>query len=98
MSMADRELARLLHQIRKTAGTGGLSDAQLLERVVASGDEAAFELLVWRHEPLVFGLCRRGFAPLPPRPGPLSGPLFSPAPPTPPPSPPARPSPWFFPA
>jgi RND family efflux transporter MFP subunit len=57
--MAEHELVRLLHQIRKKAGAGGLSDAQLLERFVATGDEAAFELLVWRHERLVFGLCRR---------------------------------------
>jgi RND family efflux transporter MFP subunit len=40
-------------------GGDGLGDAQLLERFVATGDEAAFELLVWRHERLIFGLCRR---------------------------------------
>src|SRR5947207_2945123 len=57
--MADRELTRLLRQIHETAGGSALSDAQLLERFVASGDGAAFELLVWRHERLVFGLCRR---------------------------------------
>jgi RND family efflux transporter MFP subunit len=38
---------------------GGVSDAQLLERFASSRDEAAFELLVWRHSALVLGTCRR---------------------------------------
>ncbi len=37
----------------------GLTDADLLARFVAGRDEAAFELLVWRHERLVRGVCRR---------------------------------------
>jgi RNA polymerase sigma factor (sigma-70 family) len=37
----------------------GISDAQLLERFVLQKDEAAFELLLWRHGPMVWGLCRR---------------------------------------
>jgi RNA polymerase sigma factor (sigma-70 family) len=36
-----------------------VSDAALLERFVRGGDEAAFELLVWRHGPMVLGACRR---------------------------------------
>ncbi len=40
-------------------GGGGLSDAQLLERFVRDREEAAFEVLVWRHAPLVLGVCRR---------------------------------------
>jgi RNA polymerase sigma factor (sigma-70 family) len=36
-----------------------VSDAALLERFVRQGDEAAFELLVWRHGPMVLGACRR---------------------------------------
>jgi RNA polymerase sigma factor (sigma-70 family) len=36
-----------------------LSDAQLLERFVRSRDEAAFEVLVWRHGGLVLGVCQR---------------------------------------
>ena len=34
-------------------------DAELLRRFVHGGDEAAFELLVWRHSRLVFEVCRR---------------------------------------
>jgi RNA polymerase sigma factor (sigma-70 family) len=38
---------------------GVLSDRQLLERFIARRDEAAFEVLVWRHGPMVLGVCRR---------------------------------------
>jgi RNA polymerase sigma factor (sigma-70 family) len=45
---------------RATAEPGpGLSDAELLRRYTAGGDEAAFELLVWRHAAMVLGVCRR---------------------------------------
>jgi RNA polymerase sigma factor (sigma-70 family) len=37
----------------------GLTDGQLLERFVAARDEAAFEALVIRHGPMVFGACLR---------------------------------------
>src|SRR5262245_39538806 len=37
----------------------GLRDSELLERFVKTGDQAAFELLVWRHERMVLGVCRR---------------------------------------
>jgi RNA polymerase sigma factor (sigma-70 family) len=51
-------LQRLRHLTAPSA-TGGLTDAELLERFVASHDEAAFEVLVWRHGAMVLGLCRR---------------------------------------
>jgi RNA polymerase sigma factor (sigma-70 family) len=38
---------------------GGLTDAQLLDRFLTKHDEAAFELLVWRHGPMVLRVCRR---------------------------------------
>jgi len=37
---------------------GGLADAELVRRYVESRDEAAFEVLVWRHGPMVWGVCR----------------------------------------
>ncbi len=42
------------------AGTfAGLGDAQLLERFLARGDEAAFEAILQRHGPMVLGVCHR---------------------------------------
>src|SRR5438445_7581136 len=58
--MGDRDLALILERIRHTAAeVGGISDTQLLDRFVARQDEAAFELLLWRHARLVFGVCQR---------------------------------------
>jgi RNA polymerase sigma factor (sigma-70 family) len=37
----------------------GVPDAELLERFVRARDEAAFELLVWRHGKAVLATCRR---------------------------------------
>jgi hypothetical protein len=37
----------------------GLGDAELLERYLTHRDEAAFEMLVNVHGPMVLGLCRR---------------------------------------
>src|SRR3954471_24924676 len=39
--------------------SAGVTDAQLLERFRGRHDEAAFELLVWRHGKMVLGTCRR---------------------------------------
>jgi RNA polymerase sigma factor (sigma-70 family) len=36
-----------------------LSDAELLDRWLALRDEAAFEVLLWRHGPMILGVCRR---------------------------------------
>src|SRR5262249_41399202 len=60
--MDSRPLRRLLDRLRRDAATPGegSSDAELLQRFVRQRDEAAFELLVWRHGPMVLGVCRRG--------------------------------------
>jgi RNA polymerase sigma factor (sigma-70 family) len=59
--MDNRPLRYLLDRLRRAAATpgDGLSDAELLRRFVRRRDEAAFELLVWRHGPMVLGVCRR---------------------------------------
>jgi RNA polymerase sigma factor (sigma-70 family) len=54
-----RTLLRRLHHALALQAAGGLDDAQLVERWVERRDEAAFELLVWRHGTLVFNVCRR---------------------------------------
>jgi RNA polymerase sigma factor (sigma-70 family) len=46
----------LVRCLRRTAGPD-VSDAMLLERFVRERDEAAFELLVWRHQRQVLGIC-----------------------------------------
>jgi RND family efflux transporter MFP subunit len=60
--MARRKLTdvvRYLRHLVNPAKSSGLSDAELLERYVRHRDEAAFELLLWRHGVLVFNVCRR---------------------------------------
>src|SRR6266540_2687624 len=60
--MIDPRLRTVLRHLRRVARTdvnAGPSDAHLLERFAAQRDEAAFELLVWRHGPMVLGVCRR---------------------------------------
>ena len=60
--MASTRLQGVIRHIGLTVaarGAAGVPDAQLLERFVGRRDEAAFELLVWRHGKMVFGTCRR---------------------------------------
>ncbi len=60
--MAGGKLRAMLRHIRKLAGapaSAGVTDGQLLERFVTERDEAAFELLVRRHERMVWGVCWR---------------------------------------
>jgi hypothetical protein len=52
-------LLRYLHRMADTADGGEVSDPELLERFARTRDEAVFELLVWRHGPMVLGLCQR---------------------------------------
>jgi RNA polymerase sigma factor (sigma-70 family) len=54
-----QDFIRRLRHARSVAVDGHLSDAQLLERFVQQRDEAAFEVLVWRHGALVLHLARR---------------------------------------
>jgi RNA polymerase sigma factor (sigma-70 family) len=60
--MADGQLQTVIRHLRGIVGTretGGLTDALLLKRFVSSRDEAAFEVLLWRHGPMVLDVCRR---------------------------------------
>jgi cobalt-zinc-cadmium efflux system membrane fusion protein len=60
--MARQPLRAFLGRLKKVVAPraeGGLSDAQLLERFVRQRDEAAFEVLVWRHGALVLQVARR---------------------------------------
>jgi len=54
-------LATLVRQLRRDAApdSGGCPDADLLARFTTTRDEAAFELLVWRHGAMVLAACRR---------------------------------------
>jgi HlyD family secretion protein len=53
-----RQLIRSIGQLGEAAGAA-VSDAALLRRFVRSSDQAAFELLVWRHGPMILSVCRR---------------------------------------
>ncbi len=51
--------AAALQALFNTGTAVGLPDGQLLERFIARHDEGAFEALVLRHGPMVWGVCRR---------------------------------------
>ncbi|MGH7173873.1 MAG: sigma-70 family RNA polymerase sigma factor, partial [Gemmataceae bacterium] len=55
----NRLLQHLRDFIRRQGGGGGVTDSQLLERFVRERDETAFEVLVWRHGPMVLALGQR---------------------------------------
>src|SRR5437588_536754 len=52
-------LLRYLREFTARQDPGGPSDGELLGRFVRLRDEAAFEMLVWRHGKMVWNLCRR---------------------------------------
>src|SRR5579883_652273 len=54
-----QDFIRRLRRARSVAEGGHLTDAQLLERFIRQRDEAAFEVLVWRHGTLVLNVARR---------------------------------------
>jgi RNA polymerase sigma factor (sigma-70 family) len=60
-AMTTPHLPPVLHHIRKLMGDRpeGLSDAELLHCYLCQRDEAAFELLLQRHAPMVLASCRR---------------------------------------
>src|SRR5262245_10127653 len=45
--------------IRRTSGTEALTDGELVGRFAEHRDAAAFEVLVWRHGPMVWATCQR---------------------------------------
>jgi RNA polymerase sigma factor (sigma-70 family) len=56
------QLEGVIRHLRKVAHRGEaaqVGDAELLDRFIARRDEAAFELLVHRHGPMVLGVCKR---------------------------------------
>jgi RNA polymerase sigma factor (sigma-70 family) len=60
--MATGTLHPVLNQIRRSVlgrDGAGQTDGQLLESFISHRDEAAFEVLVHRHGPMVLGVCRR---------------------------------------
>lgn len=59
MAYAQRNLVlRYLRHVAGASGAGDVTDADLLARFLASRDEAAFELLLWRHGTMVLRVCR----------------------------------------
>src|SRR5262249_28330249 len=61
VSMGNGSLGKVIRHLRESLDREGasLGDAELLERVVAGRDPAAFEALVWRRGGVGLGVCRR---------------------------------------
>src|SRR6266404_1043682 len=59
--MSSGPLRAVVRHVKRLVGREGerASDRELLGRFATSGDEAAFELLLLRHGPMVLGVCRR---------------------------------------
>jgi RNA polymerase sigma factor (sigma-70 family) len=54
-----RSLVQYLQRLLPHGAGSVPEDADLLRRFAEHRDEAAFEVLVWRHGPMVLGVCRR---------------------------------------
>ena len=62
LPMASNRYPSILHYLRQIladSAAAGVSDTELLRRFVDQHDEAAFELLLWRHAALVLHVCRQ---------------------------------------
>ncbi len=60
--MATSQMSEVIHHLRRAVLLGdgaGQTDGQLLEDYISRHDRAALEALVWRHGPMVWGVCRR---------------------------------------
>jgi RNA polymerase sigma factor (sigma-70 family) len=60
--MSEAAFQGVIEYLRRTVAAhpgAGVSDGQLLDRFVTNRDEAAFELLIWRHGKMVMGTCQR---------------------------------------
>jgi RNA polymerase sigma factor (sigma-70 family) len=60
--MAIGRISEIIQHLRRTVvprDGAGLSDGQLLEDYISSRDETALAAIVWRHGPMVWGVCRR---------------------------------------
>ena len=58
-SAPTRAVADLIHRLASRHASADTPDEELLRRFAATGDANAFELLLWRHERMVMGVCRR---------------------------------------
>src|SRR5262245_20636797 len=54
-----RPVADLIRHLASRHASADTEDGELLRRFAATGDANAFELLLWRHERMVMGVCRR---------------------------------------
>src|SRR5215472_13072166 len=60
--MAMAQMDTVIRQLRRAVlrqDGAGRTDGQLLASFIVNKDEAAFEAIVRRHGPMVFGVCRR---------------------------------------
>src|SRR5205807_4001838 len=62
VKMATSPMSGVIQHLRRAVllrDGAGLSDGQLLEHFISRRDEAALSVLVRRHGPMVWGVCRR---------------------------------------